>query len=173
LCCVCCKDGNMERKVTWRTKGFKQYKNGSKGKKPRTDKKKTPGAWMSVCCECCVLSGRGICDELITRPEESYRLWCVLKCDREASTKRGGPGPYIGLSSHRKKIICICIVIICLIRYNQIIVSVRRLTYFLYSSILTRITIFKIKPFTFLFDQTFLKPTNAHFLFIIQYNFVQ
>jgi hypothetical protein len=21
-----------------------------------------PGAWMSVCCECCVLSGRGLCD---------------------------------------------------------------------------------------------------------------
>jgi len=26
----------------------------------------------------CVLSGRGLCDELITHPEESYRLWCVL-----------------------------------------------------------------------------------------------
>ena len=23
---------------------------------------------------CCVLSDRGLCDELITRPEESYRL---------------------------------------------------------------------------------------------------
>jgi hypothetical protein len=34
-------------------------------------------AWMSVCCECCVLSGRGLCDGLITRPEESYRAWCV------------------------------------------------------------------------------------------------
>ena len=32
------------------------------------------GAWMFVCCEYCVLSGRGLCDELITRPEESYRL---------------------------------------------------------------------------------------------------
>ena len=32
------------------------------------------GAWMFVCCECCVLSGRGLCDELITRTEESYRL---------------------------------------------------------------------------------------------------
>ena len=31
-----------------------------------------PGAWMFVCCECRVLSGRGLCDELITRPEESY-----------------------------------------------------------------------------------------------------
>jgi len=28
-----------------------------------------------------VLSGRGLCDELITRPEESYRLWCVFVCD--------------------------------------------------------------------------------------------
>jgi len=30
------------------------------------------------------LSGRGLCDELITRPEESYRLWCVV-CDLETS----------------------------------------------------------------------------------------
>jgi len=39
---------------------------------------------MSVCCECCVLLGRGLCDELITRPEESYRLWCVV-CYLETS----------------------------------------------------------------------------------------
>jgi len=30
-----------------------------------------------------VLSGRDLCDELITRPEESYRLWCVIVCDLE------------------------------------------------------------------------------------------
>ena len=30
-----------------------------------------PGTWIFVCCECRVLSGRGLCDELITRPEES------------------------------------------------------------------------------------------------------
>jgi len=47
-----------------------------------------PGAWMFVCCECCVLSGRGLCDELITRPEESYRLWCVVVCDLETSRMR-------------------------------------------------------------------------------------
>jgi len=29
-----------------------------------------PGAWMFVCCKCCVLPGRGLCDEFITRPEE-------------------------------------------------------------------------------------------------------
>ena len=33
-----------------------------------------PGVWIFVCCECRVLSGRGLCDKLITRPEESYRL---------------------------------------------------------------------------------------------------
>ena len=42
-----------------------------------------PGAWIFVCCECRVLSDRGLCDELITRPEESYRLWCVVVCDLE------------------------------------------------------------------------------------------
>jgi hypothetical protein len=46
-----------------------------------------PGAWMFVCCECCVFSGRGLCDGLITGPEESYRLWCVVY-DLETSWKR-------------------------------------------------------------------------------------
>jgi hypothetical protein len=32
------------------------------------------GDWMSVYCECCVLSGRGLCDGPIPHPEESYRL---------------------------------------------------------------------------------------------------
>jgi len=50
------------------------------------------GAWIFVCCECRVLSGRGLCDELITRPEESYRLCCVVVCDLE--TSRIG-APYI------------------------------------------------------------------------------
>ena len=26
---------------------------------------------------------------LITRPEESYRLWCVVVCDHETSIMRG------------------------------------------------------------------------------------
>ena len=45
-------------------------------------------AWMFVCCECCVLSGRGLCDGLITRPEESYWLWRVVVCDLETSKMR-------------------------------------------------------------------------------------
>ena len=43
------------------------------------------GAWIFVCCDCRVLSGTGLCDELITRPEESYRLCCVVVCDLETS----------------------------------------------------------------------------------------
>jgi hypothetical protein len=43
------------------------------------------GAWMSVYCDCCVLSGRGLCEELITRPVESYPLWCIVVCDLETS----------------------------------------------------------------------------------------
>jgi len=43
------------------------------------------------------LSGRGLCDELITRPEESYRLCCVVVCDLE--TSRMG-APYIYDISH-------------------------------------------------------------------------
>jgi len=38
---------------------------------------------MFVCCERFVLSGRGLCDKLITRPDESYRLWYVVVCDLE------------------------------------------------------------------------------------------
>jgi len=43
---------------------------------------------MFICCECCALSGRGLCDELITRPEESYRMWRVVVCDQETSKTR-------------------------------------------------------------------------------------
>jgi hypothetical protein len=42
---------------------------------------------MSVVSFVC-LSGRGLCDGLITRPEEIYRLWCVLVCDLETSRLR-------------------------------------------------------------------------------------
>jgi len=45
-------------------------------------------SWMSICCECCVLSGRGLSDGLIPRPEEPYRmcararvLLCVIRCN--------------------------------------------------------------------------------------------
>ena len=57
---------------------------------------------MFLYCECRVLSGRGLCDELITRPEESYRLWCVVVCDLETSRMRM-PWPALGRSVTEKK----------------------------------------------------------------------
>ena len=73
-----------------------------------------PGAWIFVCCECRVLSGRGLCDELITRPQESYRLCCVVVCDPE--TSRMG-APYIYDISHLRvkkdvslsECLCLCV----------------------------------------------------------------
>jgi hypothetical protein len=40
---------------------------------------------MFVCCECFVLSGRGLCDKLITVLEDYYRLWCDVVWDVETS----------------------------------------------------------------------------------------
>jgi hypothetical protein len=79
------------RTVTWNVKWHEGRKdlNGTKmdqrGKTP--DRKKIlPGAWISVCCECCVLSGRGLFDWLITCTEEFYRLWCVSQCNQKKIT---------------------------------------------------------------------------------------
>jgi len=47
----------------------------------------------------CVLSGRGLCVGIITRPEESYRLWCrcVVVCDLETWSIKW-PWPALGCS---------------------------------------------------------------------------
>jgi hypothetical protein len=56
---------------------------------------------MFVSCTVFVLSGRGLCDGPIPRPEESYRVWCVSECDQVKNKKprtrslkigRGGKG---------------------------------------------------------------------------------
>jgi hypothetical protein len=57
---------------------------------------------MFVRCECCVLSGRGLCDELITRPEESYRLCCVVVCALE-NLKNEEAMTRVGSQRHSKK----------------------------------------------------------------------
>jgi len=49
-----------------------------------------------------VLSGRGLCEELITRPEESYRLWCVVVCDLE-KLKNEEAVTSVGSQRHSKK----------------------------------------------------------------------
>ena len=61
---------------------------------------------MFVCCECCVLSGRGLYDELITRPEESYRLCCVVVCDVE-NPRNEEAMTRVGSQRHQKNNICI------------------------------------------------------------------
>jgi len=60
------------------------------------------GKFMSVPLESCVLSGKGLCDGLITRPEESYRMWCVgvWSCSLE---NEAALAP-VGLSRRWKKI---------------------------------------------------------------------
>jgi hypothetical protein len=49
-----------------------------------------------------MLSGRSLCDKLITRPEESYQLWCVVMCNLESSRTRR-PWPVLGRSAPQKK----------------------------------------------------------------------
>jgi hypothetical protein len=57
-----------------------------------------------------VLSGRGICDELITLSEESYRLWRFVVCDLETSKKEAKSPlkgreykPTVGCDAEREK----------------------------------------------------------------------
>jgi len=47
-----------------------------------------PGTRMSVFYERCVLLRRSLCDGMITRPEGSCRLWCVVVCGLETSWMR-------------------------------------------------------------------------------------
>ena len=42
------------------------------GRSPAKIAGSNPTEGVDVCCECCVLSGRGLCDGLITLPEKSY-----------------------------------------------------------------------------------------------------
>ena len=49
-----------------------------------------------------MLSGRGLCDELITRPEESYRLWCVVVCDLETLVNEEAM-TRVGSQCHKRK----------------------------------------------------------------------
>jgi hypothetical protein len=62
---------------------------------------------MDVCCECCVLSGRGLCDGLITRPGECYRLWRVWVWSRnlvnEEAMTRFAPQRHKGKKSRMEK----------------------------------------------------------------------
>jgi hypothetical protein len=56
-------------------------------------------AWIFVRSKCCMLSGRGLCDKLITRPDESYRL-----CDLETSWWIRRPWPTEGPRAKTNKL---------------------------------------------------------------------
>jgi len=75
-----------------------------------------PGARMSVSCECCVLSGRGVCNGPIPRPEEYYRVECV---DIEASTVRR-PRPTRGCPAMKQKVVPCRITCF---KYNQLLLT--------------------------------------------------
>jgi hypothetical protein len=60
-----------------------------------------PGARMSVCCECCVLSDRDLCVGLITRPEESYWVWFVWVWSWSLDNEKALA--HYGLPRHEKK----------------------------------------------------------------------
>ena len=59
------------------------------------------GECMFVCCVWCLLSGRGLCDELIAHPKQSYRLWCIV-CDLETLWMRR-PWPTEGWCARNKR----------------------------------------------------------------------
>ena len=63
-----------------------------------------PSEGIDVCCDYCVLWVRDLCHELITRPEESYRMSCVVVCDLETS-KLKRTWPALDCTSTRNKII--------------------------------------------------------------------
>jgi hypothetical protein len=55
-----------------------------------------------------VLSGRGLCDYLITHTVESYGLWCVVVCNLETWPTGGGEGGGRGLLLQKQKQKYVC-----------------------------------------------------------------
>ena len=64
------------------------------------------GTWISVCCDCCVLSGIGLCDGPITHSEEFYQVWCVWVWSRNLNNEEASA--YEGCrATEKKKYFCI------------------------------------------------------------------
>ena len=112
---LCWKDpfgSSVDHSCNWRypdniIKWSKDLRRRSAAARPLRLWVRIPPGWMFVCCECCVLSGRGLCDKLITRPEDSYRLWCVVVCDLE-NLKNEEAMTRVGSQRHRKKKVLSC-----------------------------------------------------------------
>jgi len=70
---------------------------------------------MFVCRDCFVLSGRGLCDEMITRPEESYWMRCVVGCGLEKQPREwGGEDPLGGYHPKKKNLIFNSCIYVCM-----------------------------------------------------------
>jgi hypothetical protein len=72
-CTGCCASG-----VLCRSKWLRGIRQGSSVIRLLGLRLRIPSeTWMCVSCECCVLQSRDLGVGLITRSEESYRVWCV------------------------------------------------------------------------------------------------
>jgi hypothetical protein len=59
---------------------------------------------MAVSSDCSVLSSRGLCNGPITRPEESYRLWCVTVCYPRRNLKNEAVPTLVGFLRQNRKV---------------------------------------------------------------------
>jgi len=91
-----------------------------------------PRKWMDVSCECCVLSGRGLCIRPITRPRRFLRTVLCLEFDLEALMRRPWPRPIRAVKPWKKNyrsIIKKCFIIVIFLRRfrcREIVVSFQR-----------------------------------------------
>ena len=64
-----------------------------------------PETWKFVCCECCVLSGSGLCFGLIARPKESHRM-CLCGCGWVCVCEGASVGVSVGVGVGGY--VCVC-----------------------------------------------------------------
>ena len=70
------------------------------GRSPAKIVASNPTGGMDICLLRVLCVIRSLCDEPITRPEESYRLWCIIVCDLEAHW--GAVAPKEGKKERKK-----------------------------------------------------------------------
>ena len=64
-----------------------------------------------------MLPDRGLCNGLITHPEESCRLWCVVVCDLETSRIKT-PWPALGHSAIEEELLTFTGIWYCVVLYG-------------------------------------------------------
>jgi hypothetical protein len=102
-----CRSMDSERRSQWPL-GLRRRSTAARS--PATIVGSNPIGGMDVCL-LCVLSGRGLCNEMITRPAESYRLWRVVVCyhenlENEKAIARIGMQSQKKMDSERLKGLC-------------------------------------------------------------------